>query len=546
MLRKVLCFVFALTISMNCFAAIVSDDDGSAFITKSEFEALKKNFASQIEQYNTSIDTKLDGAIAYYLAGIKLQKKEEKSLLLWGGRKLGLIENELSRPYVEGRVGGRMDFTLYSCAGGSTDWFYGMTTVADDATPESHGQTNPTYFKTCFHRFTANSVPFRYLVVDVNKSDGNYYFNLLGYAKVTETISALHRTHVNADLTQRSAWTVGLCGGVYSYRGPLEQDCKSYTNNFVMFCEATDRQSGRGSYAARGASFDDHHNQYMLTWQDITIDSNQSVQNDIAYVTNAASNTVYNGIRTRTWHGVNATNGTTETHTKGEIHTWGWNVAASRGTKYNFHIDARLSDSTLFHDGAGVFDRIIQGDSGYSSGQPGHYPSTMAHGTVSDNNNFYSLYKADIGGELKSNNLYSNELAAVIKEQVKTGLIKKNFNGVEQDVSPLYLGLPIAEVREDDVVELEFDLLDNLAEYDIAFTIGGFNNQPISQSQFADAGCTVEGFSNHIAHFPTTRTESKQKVKVEIDKTGILFIKFSASGGTSQYIQLPSTCTIIG
>ena len=56
------------------FAAIVSDNDGSAFITKSEFEALKTDFANQITSYNNSIDSKIDGAIAAYLAAMAKKK----------------------------------------------------------------------------------------------------------------------------------------------------------------------------------------------------------------------------------------------------------------------------------------------------------------------------------------------------------------------------------------------------------------------------------------------------------------------------------------
>ena len=55
---------------------MVSDNDGAAFVTKAEFEALKENFAEQIEDYNTSIDSKIDGAIASYLAGIQLTKEQ--------------------------------------------------------------------------------------------------------------------------------------------------------------------------------------------------------------------------------------------------------------------------------------------------------------------------------------------------------------------------------------------------------------------------------------------------------------------------------------
>ena len=61
--------------SINSFAAIVSDNDGSAFVTKAEFEAMKRDFADQVTNYNESIDAKIDGAIAAYLAGIKLKKR---------------------------------------------------------------------------------------------------------------------------------------------------------------------------------------------------------------------------------------------------------------------------------------------------------------------------------------------------------------------------------------------------------------------------------------------------------------------------------------
>ena len=76
MVKRAFCLVFVFLLSINSFAAIVSDNDGSAFVTKSEFEALKKDFAEQVENYNKSIDEKIDGAIAAYLAGIKLEKKE--------------------------------------------------------------------------------------------------------------------------------------------------------------------------------------------------------------------------------------------------------------------------------------------------------------------------------------------------------------------------------------------------------------------------------------------------------------------------------------
>ena len=80
--KKALCLIFAFLLSIESFGAVVSDNDGSAFITKAEFDSLKNDFQSQIDQYNTSIDNKIDAAIATYLSGIKVEISEELTSLL--------------------------------------------------------------------------------------------------------------------------------------------------------------------------------------------------------------------------------------------------------------------------------------------------------------------------------------------------------------------------------------------------------------------------------------------------------------------------------
>ena len=75
LVKKLLALFLVVLISIDNFAAIVSDNDGSAFVTKAEFETMKSDFAEQIENYNESIDAKIDGAIASYLAGINLATK---------------------------------------------------------------------------------------------------------------------------------------------------------------------------------------------------------------------------------------------------------------------------------------------------------------------------------------------------------------------------------------------------------------------------------------------------------------------------------------
>ena len=72
--RAVATFLVVL-MSIESFAAVVGDNDGAAFITKAEFESLKNEFQNQINRYNSSLDNKIDGAIANYLSGVRVSKK---------------------------------------------------------------------------------------------------------------------------------------------------------------------------------------------------------------------------------------------------------------------------------------------------------------------------------------------------------------------------------------------------------------------------------------------------------------------------------------
>ena len=81
-IKRVTALLLVLLLCIESFAAVVSDNDGSAFITKAEFDSLKNDFQAQIDNYNTSIDSKIDGAIAAYLAGITVQKENDEKLLL--------------------------------------------------------------------------------------------------------------------------------------------------------------------------------------------------------------------------------------------------------------------------------------------------------------------------------------------------------------------------------------------------------------------------------------------------------------------------------
>ena len=83
LIKRMTSLFLVLLLSIESFGAVVSDNDGSAFITKAEFDSLKNDFQAQIDNYNTSIDAKIDGAIAAYLAGIRTSQNVTANLLTY-------------------------------------------------------------------------------------------------------------------------------------------------------------------------------------------------------------------------------------------------------------------------------------------------------------------------------------------------------------------------------------------------------------------------------------------------------------------------------
>ena len=81
-LKQKLAWLLIVLMSINSFAAIVGDNDGAAFITKAEFESLKNDFQTQINRYNSSLDSKIDGAIATYLEGVSVAKADNVKILV--------------------------------------------------------------------------------------------------------------------------------------------------------------------------------------------------------------------------------------------------------------------------------------------------------------------------------------------------------------------------------------------------------------------------------------------------------------------------------
>ena len=97
--KRLLALFLVVLMSIESFGAVVSDNDGSAFITKAEFDSLKNNFQSQIDNYNTSIDSKIDGAIASYLAGINVSPRNSVNIIYSGWKEYVMMNGALAQEY---------------------------------------------------------------------------------------------------------------------------------------------------------------------------------------------------------------------------------------------------------------------------------------------------------------------------------------------------------------------------------------------------------------------------------------------------------------
>ena len=80
--KTIVSMMICVSVITNTNAAIVSDNDGSAFVTKAEYDSLKSEFQSTLNSYNRNIDTTIDSAISSYLEGANSGKEITMSALI--------------------------------------------------------------------------------------------------------------------------------------------------------------------------------------------------------------------------------------------------------------------------------------------------------------------------------------------------------------------------------------------------------------------------------------------------------------------------------
>ena len=118
--KRVFILLLVVLTSINSFAAVVSDNDGSAFITKAEFDSLKNIFQTQIDAYNTQIDSKIDNAISSYLAGLNANKTETKNIITSDWKYVICSNKEIKNKIVLPTFA--MNFMIGNAYIGSDNW----------------------------------------------------------------------------------------------------------------------------------------------------------------------------------------------------------------------------------------------------------------------------------------------------------------------------------------------------------------------------------------------------------------------------------------
>ena len=103
-LKQKLAWLLIVLMSIESIAAVVRDNDGAAFITKAEFESLKNDFQSQINRYNSSLDNKIDGAIATYLAGVSVAKRTRVRVIGYDKNNVHSVINNETFKWKEGSM----------------------------------------------------------------------------------------------------------------------------------------------------------------------------------------------------------------------------------------------------------------------------------------------------------------------------------------------------------------------------------------------------------------------------------------------------------
>ena len=107
--KRMMALFIVVLLNINTYAAI-GGNDGSAFVTKAEFDALINTFNEQMDSYQSGLNAKIDGAIANYLAGLSSVSRTVGNIITSGWNDVscmnGVVDPTFTYPSLNIMYGG--------------------------------------------------------------------------------------------------------------------------------------------------------------------------------------------------------------------------------------------------------------------------------------------------------------------------------------------------------------------------------------------------------------------------------------------------------
>ncbi len=471
--KKVLIVLLSFFLSTNVIAAVVSDNDGAAFVTKGEFDSLRNNFQFQINEYNTSIDSKISEAISAYLEGVTVNKRNYSTILVNNWDNVTFLRNAIAPQWTYPNMSFTMGGFLYSTS---------SSTNAKDINLNFRWEHNKTW--------EANETLLRPLVT-TNGSEASFdklYWN--GVAnRYNETINHTH--FIKRFYTDLAYMDIKIEWGRLYTRNPISQAASGYMSNFetsttymspIFYFEYKSSDSGSWNSAGTGTE-------------------------QAANSTNAANVSL------------DAVDGETKRYKKVIMYDGSttWTVSNENYTKtHRTHPTNTITAQQLWNQGT-----LTNNSWGIT-----HVGST--HGA---NGNFGFSTQFPSNPYLTNTGLLGDYTSSNIKQfEGKMTASMDNKSSVLSDLS-LSDGLPIHYVIKDTKIEWSFEFLNvktkngtadetNKREVDVYFSYGPFTNKTNTNSP-----AYVTKDKNGNAVNCVTTENRKGSINFNSAEDGVLFIK---------------------
>ena len=527
-IKKLWILFLIVQLSFESFAAIVADNDGAAFVTKAEFEALKNNFASQIENYNDSIDGKIDGAIASYLAGVNISKKQIKSLLIKDWDKYVMMNKSIPNDYVYPDFSGQYSLFKYA-------------TIADQPFDTTSWNTK-IFFSRNTMNYTRSAQSQKKVLVDNVVVGSTLNIDNVTWAGIA--LNAREKYNLNRQDLQQS-----FDDGDPAYLFADEVNelilCNAYDINLDGYITNLNSISSLVWGLNLRWTWSGSSSNGKTNWlQKPVFVSNEA---NISYEKNAEGNT-YDYLHVGNWLGTTAwecnakgVNNYFKTSTNNSLRTGGWvhNTSAVNSGMW----DGIEASNANYYNSTGATLRIhLQRGAKFSQA------TTIRDNNNADSENNHTIPTIGLIGNINAGNIYQYNKKSLYDE-----------DGAEINRVTMQQGIPVMQVKEDEIVEwtAKFKNIDSsLTNKYIAVMLSyvPFSNDSTLTTNtlkdfvmidFTDYDTTKYGRylkgteDGKSYYFPvtdrynTTTKSCEVPIKFEADRSGLVYLKFFVYDGTN-------------